>query len=901
MNGIYLILLAIVNGPLDLPKRIAETGPIDSAIMVIDHIIDSARGTPLEAHALLLKANIYRQIGDDGRALTVLQGMRRMELPDDVADTVYSILADMASDPRKQASILSEFVSKYPFASTRLNALWQLADLFEFLNMPDSAMMAFKRIAADYPSVRDTAQVEIGRLRLETGNPGRAIVLARRHLQRIPRAHYVLSLAQLAKGDTGLAIALSWDIAKSDPYSAALMLDLMHRRDASSIALQLLPEWKTELDTWPLELKVAWARAMVDIGMADEVFHLLGPPIFSADSLKPYRTLLNFRFYILSGQLDSAVVIVDSLPPQPPFSGYIVDFASNLMRRGYVHEALPILERVYSHGQYYPMDRLLKLLRTGYLKLENYESAAQIEKKMVMFGVPVERPITKELERQADAFRRLFEATGDSIYLENARKLRKLLKGMPQDSVTKRIEALIQDGRYEEAFREVDLNRYDLLYRIALGILEQGDTMQAYSILGLIPPTGFKLDHDAFVLRLKLAYALGKFQRVEDDFSKNSGFYMDFRADTALWRVVGLAEMALGRYSEALGWLYPLEDTALGNIIATAFCKLDMPEMALSIHSISNETAVKCALKMGDLAKLKSLNPPLDRQLLRNYLIAIAKDNPDYAMKLADSLRVSYIIKSEIAVIKALNESDVEKAIENAATPLSYYEIGLFFMRRGMLDSAKVYFRKAMENLENPFPLAAFKLGTIYYSKDMATEAVKYYKMAMSDDSLRPYAIYNLASAFKTLRKKDSAAFYYRLLMKEYADREISLEAEDALAFMLQDGGKPMEALHYWNDLEGELKSFEDEIELKYWKAEALFALNRSREALNYYLMVANSETSSEWRIIAMLKAAKIYAIIGQKSRAVALYRKVLKMAGETSQFGEIARQELDALQNAGR
>ena len=893
MNGIYLILALSLTNPLDLPRRIAESGPVDSAILVLDHIIDSARGTPLEAQALLLKASIYHQIGDDGRALTVLKGMRRMELPDYVADTAYAMLASMTEDPKQQAEILSEFVRKYPFASTRLNALWNLANLFEFLNMPDSAMMALKAISADYPDFRDTAQVEIGRFRVQLGNCGRAMVLARRHIGRVSTANYVLSLAHLARGDTGLAIALSWDNAETDWNSAALEIGLLNKRNASALGLRLP---SPGFDRWPLQLKREWAIATINVGKADTVLKLTAPTLFDTVDGKSYRNLLLFRFYILSEQMDSAMVMVDSLPLEPPFTGYLIKFARRLINMGYPDQAIPILESIYTSGRHYPMDELLTTLHRAYLRVGNYEAAARLEGKMVQFGVPIQRRITLEIKRQIEAYERLFEATGDSTHLRNARKLQALIKDIPTDTSAGRVEELIREEKYQQAFREVDLSRYDLLYRIAVGMLQQGDTLQAYGVLGLIPLTGFKLDHDAFRLRLIAGYGLGKFRRVIDDFNQYQSLYADFTPDTAVWRVVGLSYLALGEYEKSLGWLYPIADTGLSHAIATAFLKLDLPELALRVKDIPSELAVKCALKLGDVEKLKSLNPPTDRNLLRQYLIAIARSDPDFAMKMADSLRVSYIIKGEIAVIAALRNSDVETAVENAVTPLAYYEIGLFYMRHGLLDSAKIYFRKAMENTEQEYALAAFKLGSIYYSQDMAVEAIKYYRMAMSDDSLKPYAIYNLASAFKTLRKKDSAAYYYRLLMKEYADREISLDAEDALAFMLQDAGRPEEALRYWNDLEGELRKYDDEIELKYWKAEALFALNRSREALNYYLMVARSGTGSEWRIIATLKAAKIYAITGRKRQAVELYRKVINMAGPASQFGELAQKELDAL-----
>ncbi len=563
---------------------------------------------------------------------------------------------------------------------------------------------------------------------------------------------------------------------------------------------------------------------------------------------------------------------------------------------GYPHEALPILELIYSNGLHYPMDELLTALHRCYIKLDNYEKAADIEGEMLRFGVPLDTLVIEKLRRQEDAFKRLFIATGDSTFLRNATKLDSLLSNLPVDTATEKIRAMIENGQLDEAFHTVDLDRYDLLFEIAKNFLEQGDTTQAYAILTLIPIRGFKLDHDAFIIRLNLGYNSGKFQKVVEEFEDSRDVYIKFDADTGAWLPAGLSFIALGQYEKALKLLFPVKDGRATDGIALSLMQLGYPEIARQLKGLSNDMAVRCAIKSGDIGWLKSLKPPIDKKLLRKYLIAIAEHDPEYAMKLADSVGVSYVVKSELAVIQALKNGDLQTAMDNAATPLTHYMIGVFFMRHGMLDSARTYLKQALE--EANMPLAAFKLGTIYYSLDIPLEAVKYYKIAMKDDSLRPFAIYNLASVYKTLRKGDSASHYYKLLMKEFGDREISLDAEDGLAFMLQNKGNNMEALNYWNDLEGELRKFEDEIELKYWKAEALFALNRSREALNYYLMVAHSNTSSKWKVISMLKAAKIYAVLGKKQKAVELYQKVIKISGPASEFSAIAQKELNTLKS---
>ncbi len=896
MSGILLVFSIVASNPLNMAKRVAKEVSIDSAVALLDHIIDSARGTPLEGQALLLKADIFMQIGDDGRAVTILNSMRRIQLSNEVADTTYSILLKLTSDPKEKTKLLSEFINKYPFASRREAAIWNLVNLFLFLNMPDSAMMALKRLSADYPNGRDSVQVRIGELRIETGNPDRGILLSKRHLDSVPLSHYVISRAYATLGDTGLALALGHDETGKCLKCMANEISLLNEIQASSRAMEITKKIDVDFDRWPLELKKAWSVMMINMGKADTVFKLGGISLFDEDEEKPYRTLLNFRFYILSEQLDSALSIIDSMPLIPPFTNYIVDFANKLINMRYPHEALPILELIYSHGTYYPLDSLLSSLHRCYIALGDYGRAANLEVEMERFGVPIDTSAMDQLQKQIDAFKRLFQATGDSTFLDNARKLEATLPKVRSDTLTERIRAMITDGRVEEAFKIVDLDRYDLLFDIAKGFLANGDTAQAYGVLGLIPIKGFKLDHDAFVLREIIGYRLGKFEQVVNDFQNSRDSYASFAVEDSLWLYVGLSYIALGNYHDALKTLYPLGDEFAADGIAISLMKLGYADRVKEIKGVSNDVAVRCAIKTGDVEWLKSLNPPVDKILLREYLIAIADSDPNYAMALADSVGVSYIVKGEIAVIKALKNNEIDAAKENAATPLTFYRIGVFYMRHGMLDSARAYLRKALD--EGGMLKAAFKLGTVYYSQDLALEAVKYYQMAMKDDSLRPIALYNLAAAFKTLRKKDSAIFYYKKVMKDYGYMEISLDAEDALAYMLQDMGKNEDALDYWNDIEGELKNFSDEIELKYWKAEALFALNRSREALNYYLMVANSDTKSEWKIIAMLKAAKIYAIIGEKGRAIALYQKVIKLAGPTSQFSDVARKELETLKS---
>lgn len=141
--------------------------------------------------------------------------------------------------------------------------------------------------------------------------------------------------------------------------------------------------------------------------------------------------------------------------------------------------------------------------------------------------------------------------------------------------------------------------------------------------------------------------------------------------------------------------------------------------------------------------------------LIKDYIdLARATDEKSYALKaihLADSLHMdkyllqakkiiygyyAFIIKNADSTFRYINENeDLKLFFRNRGLPSYYNTVGFIYQYAGNIDSAILYYQKAMTGLDTSFDISSrqsvyVQLGECFTQKGQIAEAIKYYQKA---------------------------------------------------------------------------------------------------------------------------------------------------------------------------
>jgi len=198
-------------------------------------------------------------------------------------------------------------------------------------------------------------------------------------------------------------------------------------------------------------------------------------------------------------------------------------------------------------------------------------------------------------------------------------------------------------------------------------------------------------------------------------------------------------------------------------------------------------------------------------------------------------------------------------------------------------------------------PTVHFTMAMIYFQREMFAEAATEYQTvaetAGDDIELRFRALVNGASVWQKLSAWEAAAAMNEAVLNEYADRI------DISTFSLKTGfsyfkaNRVHRALNYFEQAM-ENASTTDEPEIVYWKALCNKRLGNNDLALEQFLQISVLfRDSGKWRVTADFEAARIYEQRGGFSKALSLYREIVRIEGENSPIGGDANERVMVLE----
>jgi tetratricopeptide (TPR) repeat protein len=245
----------------------------------------------------------------------------------------------------------------------------------------------------------------------------------------------------------------------------------------------------------------------------------------------------------------------------------------------------------------------------------------------------------------------------------------------------------------------------------------------------------------------------------------------------------------------------------------------------------------------------------------------------------------------------------LDQAAGSRYAPGALYGLGAIAAGREKTEEAQQRF----EELVGRFPdqpeanRARFDLGQLAYLKADYERAVPLFRQVAAgpDPVLAEAAQHNLVLVLERMEAWESAQQEAIGWLERWPDSEDVFDMQVRLGRLYRDGGQPGRAAAYFRTLHA--PDSEAAARLGYQLAETLFVLGDYQQAVIEYLKVAYlNEDQFLFAVTARLRAADSYALLGEKERALELYRDIIQRYGATSEYGRTAQVHLENVQ-AGR
>ncbi|MFO7769326.1 MAG: tetratricopeptide repeat protein [bacterium] len=248
-------------------------------------------------------------------------------------------------------------------------------------------------------------------------------------------------------------------------------------------------------------------------------------------------------------------------------------------------------------------------------------------------------------------------------------------------------------------------------------------------------------------------------------------------------------------------------------------------------------------------------------------------------------------------------EEILGEAEESRYAPIALYGLGEVRARQEETEEAIERFQELVERFpERPEAVRArFQLAQLAYLNAEYERAVPHYREVASsaDPELAEAAQFNLVETLERMRAWDAAQQEALTYLERFPDSEDVFEMKMRLGRLYREGGQLSRAAEYFRSLRA--PDGEAEARLRFQLAETLYGMSDYEQAVLEYLKVAYlNEDQFLFAVTARLRAADSYAHLGQRDRAVSMYRDIIERYGADSDYGRTAREHLDNVQ-AGR
>lgn len=232
------------------------------------------------------------------------------------------------------------------------------------------------------------------------------------------------------------------------------------------------------------------------------------------------------------------------------------------------------------------------------------------------------------------------------------------------------------------------------------------------------------------------------------------------------------------------------------------------------------------------------------------------------------------------------------------------YQIALSrYYQNKMEEALELFHTFPVEYPASEFvPLAYFKIGMIFHGQNEFIRAAEYFSKVIDekkvDSKTRFRAANNAAVAYQKTSSWLDAARMYTIVLSNYADIIDVSSYHLKIGFCLLQASKIEEAYDHFKKANENPKK-EDKPEILYWIATCYSKLGNFSKAIAEFLKVPYLYAGvgiSKWGVTAEFEAARLYERLGEYTKAITLYRKIVQSDGEQGRFGKKAHSRIQRL-----
>jgi tetratricopeptide (TPR) repeat protein len=191
-------------------------------------------------------------------------------------------------------------------------------------------------------------------------------------------------------------------------------------------------------------------------------------------------------------------------------------------------------------------------------------------------------------------------------------------------------------------------------------------------------------------------------------------------------------------------------------------------------------------------------------------------------------------------------------------------------------------------------------LGDLYFRQQQLDHALTAFKTVLDDESSRSnrqLATRYLIRIYETMGLYEAALAITRSYIQQFP------EADDILLKRVQIGNYYMRLNDYYRAIDQfqqvQLEADPElEAEIQYWIGKCYAEMGQSERAILEYLRVKyiSKPTKLPWASTAMYEAAMLYLKMNKSWEARAIFEKIVRYEGATSDLGRVAKQRIDEI-----
>lgn len=231
------------------------------------------------------------------------------------------------------------------------------------------------------------------------------------------------------------------------------------------------------------------------------------------------------------------------------------------------------------------------------------------------------------------------------------------------------------------------------------------------------------------------------------------------------------------------------------------------------------------------------------------------------------------------------------------------YYLGLMALQSSEFTEAVDRFQSLIKNHpQSPWgDKALFKLGSALYGLERYDQAAEHYERVAdqaTEDTLAIDALFNAGICRGKMNDWDGASAAYESLLRKFPNHPERQKWSLRLGFAYLQADRTEEALRTFEQIDAS-NDAELGAEVQFWLSESYFHSGEYEKAAQEYLRVAYLYPhESQWAVTAEYNAALSYEKLGRMEEARSLYQKLVASRGLSDQWGALAQERLDRLED---